>query len=60
MSDGTAPQMLAAVRVIGVEIIDGGKTLALNLEKADGGEIADRGRRSTLLHGYHYRHHSSV
>lgn len=39
MSNGTGPQVFASVRVIDVEPIDGGRTLAVRLEKADGGEV---------------------
>ncbi|WP_264046841.1 hypothetical protein [Methylobacterium flocculans] len=38
MSDSSKPDVFAAIRVLGVELIDGGRTLAVRLEKATGTE----------------------
>jgi hypothetical protein len=42
MSDSDPPYVFAAVDVSGVEMIDGGRTLAIRLRKADGDEAAVR------------------
>ena len=58
MSDSDQPYVFAAVEVSGVEMIDGGRTLAIRLRKADGDEAAvllsrpvadDLSRRVTAL-----------
>lgn len=36
MPDSDPPYVFAAIRVINVETIDGGRTLAVRLQKADG------------------------
>ncbi len=60
MSDSDQFYVFAAVEVSGVEMIDGGRTLAIRLRKADGGEAAvlltrpfadDLNRRITALLG---------
>lgn len=38
MSDSEQPFVFAATEVMGAEKIDGGRTLAIRLRKADGGE----------------------
>ena len=38
MSDSSKPDVFAAIRVLGIELIDGGRTLAVRLEKATGTE----------------------
>ena len=38
MSDSSKPDVFAAIRVLGIELIDGGRTLAVRLEKATGAE----------------------
>lgn len=38
MSDSDQPYVFAAVQVISTEMIDGGRTLAVRLRKADGEE----------------------
>lgn len=38
MSDSDQPYVFAAIQVISTELIDGGRTLAVRLRKADGDE----------------------
>lgn len=38
MSNDAAPDAFAVVRVLSIELIDGGRTLGVRLEKADGTE----------------------
>jgi hypothetical protein len=40
VSDNDQPQVFAATDVTGAEAIDGGRTLAIRLRRADGGESA--------------------
>ncbi|WP_437871497.1 hypothetical protein ACSD7O_24655 [Methylorubrum extorquens] len=39
MSNDAAPDAFAVVRVLSIELIDGGRTLGVRLEKADGTEV---------------------
>lgn len=40
MSDNDQPYVFAAIEVTATEMIDGGRTLAIRLGRADGGEAA--------------------